>query len=72
MESAPKPTDEKERIRELAKRVLRTEAEAVAALAGVALQIMESRKITSLLVVDPEGNLEGIVHLHDLWSTGMI
>lgn len=42
------------------------------ALAAAALQLMESRKITSLLVVDPAGKLEGIVHLHDLWSTGMV
>lgn len=39
---------------------------------AAALQLMESRKITSLLVVDPAGKLEGILHLHDLWSTGMI
>jgi len=43
-----------------------------AALASAALQLMESRKITSLLVVDASGALEGIVHLHDLWSTGMV
>lgn len=42
------------------------------ALAATALQVMESRKITSLLVVDDAGKLEGIVHLHDLWSTGMV
>jgi arabinose-5-phosphate isomerase len=38
-------------------------------LAGTALRLMEERKITSLLVVDPEHRLEGVVHLHDLWTT---
>jgi arabinose-5-phosphate isomerase len=40
-------------------------------LATSALNLMESRKITSLPVVDPEGRLEGIVHIHDLWRTEM-
>ena len=33
---------------------------------------MEEKKITSLMVVNGAGKLEGIVHLHDLWSTEMI
>jgi arabinose-5-phosphate isomerase len=37
--------------------------------AAGALRILEERKITSLLVVDPEGRLEGVLHLHDLWTT---
>jgi arabinose-5-phosphate isomerase len=40
--------------------------------AATALAIMEERKITSLVVVDKNGNLEGIVHLHDLWGTEMV
>jgi arabinose-5-phosphate isomerase len=40
-------------------------------LATRALNLMETRKITSLLVVDAEGKLEGVVHLHDLWRTEM-
>jgi len=40
-------------------------------LATEALNIMEKRKITSLVVVSPEGAVEGIVHLHDLWRTEM-
>jgi len=40
-------------------------------LATRALNLMEARKITSLLVVDPEGRLEGVVHVHDLWRTQM-
>jgi arabinose-5-phosphate isomerase len=32
-----------------------------------ALRTMEERKITSLIVVDSTGTLEGVVHLHDLW-----
>jgi arabinose-5-phosphate isomerase len=42
-------------------------------LAAEALNIMETRHITSLIVVDPESNhVAGVVHLHDLWRTEMI
>jgi arabinose-5-phosphate isomerase len=40
--------------------------------AATALAIMEEKKITSLVVVDREMQLEGIVHLHDLWGTEML
>jgi CBS domain-containing protein len=33
---------------------------------------MEQRRITAVVVVDPNGALEGVVHLHDLWRTGMV
>ena len=36
-------------------------------LVSVALAVMEERKITSLPVVDGDGRLEGVIHLHDLW-----
>jgi arabinose-5-phosphate isomerase len=39
--------------------------------ATYALNLMETRKITSLPVVDGQGRLEGIVHIHDLWTTQM-
>jgi arabinose-5-phosphate isomerase len=38
------------------------------ALAGAALNIMEQRKITSIVVVDAEHRVAGVVHLHDLWT----
>jgi arabinose-5-phosphate isomerase len=41
-------------------------------LATSALDLMETRKITALLVTDAEGRIEGVVHLHDLWKTEMI
>ena len=41
-------------------------------LATAALDVMESRKITSLLIVDGRGAVEGVLHLHDLWKTEMI
>ena len=41
-------------------------------LATKALDLLESRKITSLLVTDDEGRIEGVLHLHDLWKTEMI
>jgi len=40
-------------------------------LAVQALALMEQRKITSLVVVDAERRLEGVLHLHDLWRTQM-
>jgi arabinose-5-phosphate isomerase len=41
-------------------------------LATRALDLLESRKITSLLVTDAQGRIEGVLHLHDLWKTEMI
>jgi arabinose-5-phosphate isomerase len=40
--------------------------------ATAALNIMEQRKITSLAVVDGDGTLRGVIHLHDLWGTEMV
>jgi arabinose-5-phosphate isomerase len=40
--------------------------------AASALALMEEKKITSLMVVDASGKLEGIVHLHDLWTTELV
>jgi len=40
--------------------------------AATALALMEEKKITSLMVVNGVGKLEGIVHLHDLWSTELV
>lgn len=36
-------------------------------LAVEALRIMETHKITSVIVTDERGAVEGVVHLHDLW-----
>ncbi len=41
-------------------------------LATRALDLMETRKITALLVVNEAGVIEGVLHLHDLWKTEMI
>jgi arabinose-5-phosphate isomerase len=38
-------------------------------LAAEALNIMERRKITSIVVVDGENRVAGVVHVHDLWRT---
>jgi len=40
--------------------------------AATALAVMEEQKITSLMVVDGESHLLGIIHLHDLWSTELV
>ena len=40
-------------------------------LAVEALKIMETHKITSVVVVDENRTVEGVVHLHDLWRTQM-
>jgi arabinose-5-phosphate isomerase len=41
-------------------------------LAATALAILEERKITSLVVVDDEGAVKGVLHLHDLWGVELI
>jgi len=41
-------------------------------LAVEALAVLESRKITSIVVVDAGRRVEGVVHLHDLWRTEMV
>jgi arabinose-5-phosphate isomerase len=40
--------------------------------AATALARMEEMKITSLVVVEEDQKLRGIVHLHDLWGTEMV
>ena len=40
-------------------------------LAVEALRLMEAHKITSVVVVDRNRVVEGVVHLHDLWRTQM-
>lgn len=40
--------------------------------AMTALNIMEQKKITSLVVTDEQGKVQGIIHLHDLWGTQMV
>jgi arabinose-5-phosphate isomerase len=40
-------------------------------LAAEALNLMEENKITSLIIKNKEGKIEGIIHLHDLWRTEM-
>jgi arabinose-5-phosphate isomerase len=41
-------------------------------LAAEALHLLEQRKITSIVVVDGREQVQGVVHLHDLWRTGMV
>jgi arabinose-5-phosphate isomerase len=41
-------------------------------LAVEALKVMETHKITSVVVVDTDLAVQGVVHLHDLWRTQMI
>jgi arabinose-5-phosphate isomerase len=41
-------------------------------LAMTALNMMEEKKITSLVVTRADGTVEGIIHLHDLWGTQMV
>lgn len=42
------------------------------ALAAEAIDIMESRSITSLLILDGRGRPAGVVHLHDLLKAGVV
>lgn len=41
-------------------------------LAVTAIAILEERKITSLIVVDANQTVEGVLHLHDLWGVELI
>jgi arabinose-5-phosphate isomerase len=45
---------------------------AASEFAATALAFMEEKKITSLMVIGKDGKVEGIVHLHDLWSTELV
>jgi arabinose-5-phosphate isomerase len=51
-----------------------TQAKTIGAdeLAARALAVLEEKKITSLVVVDAEMRVEGVVHLHDLWGVELI
>ena len=40
--------------------------------AAAALTMLEESKITSLVVIGPTGRLEGVLHLHDLWTLHLI
>jgi len=39
-----------------------------AALASVALTLMEDRKVTSLIVTDDANHAEGVLHIHDIYA----
>jgi arabinose-5-phosphate isomerase len=41
-------------------------------LAAEAVKLMEDHKITALLVVDEQGRLEGVLHMHDLLRAGVV
>lgn len=41
-------------------------------LAARALQVMEQYKITALLIVDPAGRPDGVIHLHDILQAGVV
>ncbi|MGE0359789.1 MAG: CBS domain-containing protein [Vicinamibacterales bacterium] len=40
-------------------------------LAAAALHLLEQRKITAVVVV-ADGRPVGVVHLHELWKTGLV
>jgi arabinose-5-phosphate isomerase len=40
-------------------------------MATRALNVLEQKKITSLMVTDDSGRIVGVLHLHDLWGTEM-
>jgi len=41
-------------------------------MASEALNLMEKKKITSVVVVDGSQKVLGVVHLHDLWTLELI
>jgi arabinose-5-phosphate isomerase len=42
------------------------------AFAAQALDLMEQKKITSLMVVTTANQLQGVIHLHDLWGVELV
>lgn len=40
-------------------------------LATAALRLLEEKRITSLMVVDADQKVLGVLHLHDLWGVGL-
>lgn len=40
-------------------------------LATEALRLLETRRITSVIVTDEEKKVLGVLHLHDLWGVGL-
>ena len=66
--------DSGEGLKKTAREIMNAHPRTIAGeeLAARALHEMEERKITSLIVVDGDGRVEGVVHLHDLWETELI
>lgn len=62
-----------ERLRQSAGDCCRADPKTISAddFASAALELMESRKITSLFIVDADGRVEGALHMHDLLSAGI-
>lgn len=40
-------------------------------LASAALKVLEERRITSVMVADEDGRVDGVLHVHDLWGVGL-
>lgn len=61
-------------LRKTAGDVMNPDPKTIAAgeMAVRGLHTMETQKITSLIVVDAERRIEGVLHLHDLWRTELI
>ena len=61
-------------LRMTAAEAMHTHPKTIAAeeLAARALRQMEEQKITSLVVVDENMLVEGVIHLHDLWGLDLI
>lgn len=61
-------------LRKTAREIMNPKPRTIAGdeLAARALHQMEESKITSLIVVDGEERVEGVIHLHDLWETELI
>ncbi|MFZ0691090.1 MAG: KpsF/GutQ family sugar-phosphate isomerase [Acidobacteriaceae bacterium] len=66
--------DGPEGLRKTAGEVMNSAPKTISAaeLAVRGLHTMEERKITSLVVVDAQNQIEGVIHLHDLWGTELI
>ncbi|MDR0310161.1 MAG: KpsF/GutQ family sugar-phosphate isomerase [Acidobacteriota bacterium] len=67
LEKSPDP------LRFTAEQVMSTNPKTIGGgeLAASALAMMEAMKITSLVVVDDARRVTGVIHIHDLWRTGL-
>jgi len=59
-------------FRDLVARDIMSSHPVTVSAATMAVEALERRKITSVVVIDADRRVEGVLHLHDLWRTEMV